>query len=89
MLQEPNQGIHPGMTQSTQQHQIPFQEKSIVFPFMQGLPEQRFAQQSPSNMQRTVIPPLNTQGMSMNSQHANMIMSPRETIQQQQMRPMM
>lgn len=88
MLEEPAQKIPSGMLQSTQQHQIPFQERSVVYPFMQGLPEQRFAQQPPANMQRTIIPPLNTAGMN-GSQHPNMIMSPREGIQQHQIMPMM
>lgn len=35
MLQEPQHMMSPAMTQSIPQPQIPFQEKSIVYPFMQ------------------------------------------------------
>ena len=39
MLQEPQHIIPQGMTQSIPQPQIPYQENSIVYPFMQqGLP---------------------------------------------------
>lgn len=55
---------------------------------MQGLPDQRFVQQPPPNMQRTIVPPINTTGMAMNPP-PNMIMSPRDTIPHQQMKPMM
>ena len=72
------------MMQSVQQ-QNPYQEKSIVFPFMQGLPEQSFSQQLPPNMQRPMIPHLNTTGMPINPP-PNMVMSPRESIQH--MKPM-
>ena len=50
MLQEPGQIIHPGLAHSIQQGQIPFQEKSIVYPFVQqGLPES-FVQQPQKNI---------------------------------------
>ncbi len=86
-MMEPGQMIPPGLAHSIPQGQIPFQEKSIVYPFMQqGLPES-FVQQPQTNLQRTIIPPIKTNGMT-GSQHPTM-MSPRETIQQHQIKPTM
>ncbi len=94
MLQEPvhmmeqGQMISPDLAHSIPQGQIPFQEKSIVYPFMQqGLPES-FVQQPQMNVQKTIVPPIKTNGMT-GSQYPTIMMSPRETLQQHQMKPMM
>ena len=88
MLQEPPMK-QQGMIQPNQA-QIPFQEKSIVFPFMQGQQQDpRYMTSSiPPNLRGTVLSPINTTNMPM-TQGPNMVMSPREAMNQQKINPIM
>ncbi len=71
MLQEQQNHLLPGMMQ-TAHNTMPFQEKSIVFPFMQGLPDHRGASQNLQSVRGGHVIP----NMQMSHPH-NMVLSPR------------